>query len=79
MISIKVLGTGCPKCKTTYHNVMEALKQSNLEAQVEKIEDIEEILKYNVMTTPALLVNDVIKAKGRVADVSEIIAFLKAS
>jgi small redox-active disulfide protein 2 len=79
MISIKVLGTGCPKCKSTYNNVMEALKQSNLEAQVEKIEDIEEILKYNVMTTPALLVNDVIKAKGRVADVNEIIAFLKDS
>lgn len=79
MISIKVLGTGCPKCKTTYNNVMEALKQSNLEAQVEKIEDIEEILKYNVMTTPALLVNDVVKTKGRVADVNEIIAFLKTS
>ena len=79
MISIKVLGTGCPKCKSTYHNVMEALSQSGTEAQVEKIEDIEEILKYNVMTTPALLINDVVKTKGRVADVSEIIAFLKAS
>ena len=79
MISIKVLGTGCPKCKSTYHNVMEALKQSGIEAQVEKIEEIEEILKYNVMTTPALLVNDVVKTKGRVADVNEIIAFLKAS
>lgn len=79
MISIKVLGTGCPKCKSTYHNVMEALKQSGMEAQVEKIEDIEEILKYNVMTTPALLINDVVKTKGRVADVNEIIAFLKAS
>jgi small redox-active disulfide protein 2 len=79
MISIKVLGTGCPKCKSTYHNVMTALEQSGMEAHVEKIEEIEEILKYNVMTTPALLVNDVVKTKGRVADVNEIIAFLKAS
>ena len=77
-MNIKVLGTGCPKCKSTYHNVMEALEQTGTEAQVEKIEDIEEILKYNVMTTPALLINDVVKVKGRVADVNEIKAFLKA-
>jgi hypothetical protein len=48
---IKVLGTGCPKCKTTYNNVLEALKQLGLEANVTKIEDIEEMMKYNVLTT----------------------------
>lgn len=72
MKQIKVLGPGCQKCKTTYQNVMEALKQSGLEAQVEKIEDIEEMMKYNVLTTPVLMIDDVIKVKGRVATISEI-------
>ncbi|MBD3750551.1 MAG: thioredoxin family protein, partial [Sphingobacteriales bacterium] len=50
MTQIKVLGTGCPKCKTTNGNVLEALKQINMEAHVEKVEDIEEMMKYNVLT-----------------------------
>lgn len=78
MTTIKVLGPGCPKCKTTYNNVMEALKQSGMEAEVTKIEDIEEMMKYNVLTTPVLMINDEIKVKGRVADISEIKAMLSA-
>ena len=72
MISIKILGTGCSKCKTTYNNVLEALKENGIEANVEKIEDIEEIMKYNVLSTPVLLIDEVMKIKGRVADVREI-------
>jgi small redox-active disulfide protein 2 len=72
MKQIKILGTGCAKCKTTYNKVMEAIKQSGVEAEVLKIEDIEEIMKYNVLSTPAILIDDVLKIKGRVADVSEI-------
>jgi hypothetical protein len=52
--------------------VLEALKQTGIEAKVEKIEDIEEMMKYNVLTTPVLMVDDVIKVKGRVADINEI-------
>jgi small redox-active disulfide protein 2 len=69
---IKVLGPGCPKCKTTYTNAIAAVKESNIEASVEKIEDIEEMMKYNVLTTPVLIIDEVIKVKGRVADVREI-------
>ena len=69
---IKVLGPGCPKCKTTYNNVLEALKQTGVEAQVEKIEDIEEMMKYNVLTTPVLMIDEVAIIKGRVGDVNEI-------
>lgn len=72
MKNIKILGTGCSKCKTTYNNVLEALKQTGIEANVEKIEDIEEIMKYNVLTTPVLMIDEVVKIKGRVADVNEI-------
>ncbi|OMP30479.1 thioredoxin family protein [Mangrovimonas sp. DI 80] len=77
MTRIKVLGPGCAKCKTTYNNVLEALKQTHKEAQVEKVEDIEEMLKYNIMSTPALVIDDEIKIKGRVPLTSEIIELLK--
>ena len=77
MKEIKVLGPGCPKCKTTYNNVLEALKQTNAEANVEKVEDIEEMMKYNVLTTPVLMIDGEMKVKGRVAQVSEIVEYLK--
>lgn len=76
--NIKVLGPGCAKCKTTYNNVLEAIKQLGIEADVTKIEDIEEMMKYNVLTTPVLMVDDVIKVKGRVADINEIKTLLIA-
>lgn len=78
MKQIKVLGTGCSKCKTTYNNVLEALKQTGIEANVEKIEDIEELMKYNVLTTPVLMIDDVAKVKGRIADINEIKQLLTA-
>jgi small redox-active disulfide protein 2 len=71
-IDIKVLGPGCPKCKTTYNNVLEALKQTGIEADVTKIEDIEEMMKYNVLTTPVLMIDGIAKVKGRIADIKEI-------
>lgn len=78
MKKIKVLGPGCAKCKTTYNNVVEALKQSGIEAEVEKIEDIEEMMKFNILTTPVLMIDEVIKVKGRVADINEIKQLLTA-
>jgi small redox-active disulfide protein 2 len=77
MTQIKVLGPGCPKCKTTYSNVLEALKQTNIEANVVKVEDIEEMMKYNVLTTPVLMIDEEIKIKGRIARVGEIVELLK--
>ncbi|MCG9880769.1 MAG: thioredoxin family protein [Bacteroidia bacterium] len=76
MTNIKVLGPGCAKCKTTYNNVLEALKHVGAEATVEKIEDIEEMMKYNVLTTPVLMIDDEVKIKGRVASTAEIIELL---
>jgi small redox-active disulfide protein 2 len=78
MKKIKILGPGCAKCKITYNNALEAIKQSGIEAEVEKVEDIEEMMKYNVLTTPVLLIDEVIKVKGRVADVNEIKQLLMA-
>lgn len=76
--NIKVLGPGCAKCKTTYNNVLEAVKQLGIEADVTKIEDIEEMMKYNVLATPVLMIDEVIKVKGRVADINEIRQILTA-
>lgn len=76
MKHIKVLGPGCQKCLKTYDNVMEALEESGIEANVEKIEDIEEMLKYDILTTPAIVIDDEVKFKGRIASVSEIKEFL---
>ena len=75
---VKVLGPGCAKCKTTYNNVLAAIKQMGIEADVTKIEDIEEMMKYNVLTTPVLIIDDIIKVKGRVADINEIKQLLTA-
>jgi len=77
MKEIKVLGPGCPKCKTTYSNVLEALKQTNIEANVVKVEDIEEMMKYNILSTPVLMIDEQIKIKGRVAQINEIVELLK--
>jgi small redox-active disulfide protein 2 len=77
MTQVKVLGPGCAKCKATYSNVLEALRQSGLSAEVTKVEDIEEMMKYDVLTTPVLVIDEEIKIKGRVAQVNEIIELLK--
>ncbi|MCA0363411.1 MAG: thioredoxin family protein [Bacteroidetes bacterium] len=78
-MNIKVLGPGCPKCKTTYNNVIEAVKQTGIDAEVIKIEDIEEMMKYNVLTTPVLMINEVAKIKGRVAEIKEIKELINAN
>lgn len=75
-INIKILGTGCPKCKQTTAIVQEVISENNIDATIEKVEDIMEIMKYNVMSTPALVINDEIKIKGRVPSKAEITALL---
>ena len=72
MKTIKVLGTGCPKCKVTYNNALEAVKQSEVEAEVIKVEDIMEMMKYDILSTPALVIDEKVRVKGRVADIKEI-------
>ncbi len=76
-ITIKILGTGCPKCKQTTSVVEEVVQENGLEATIEKIEDIMEIMKYNVMSTPALVINEKITIKGRVPTKAEVLELLK--
>lgn len=77
MIEIKILGPGCPKCKVTESQVKRALAELNRDdITVEKVEKIEEIMKYNILSTPALVINGVIKTVGRVPSVDQIKNFI---
>ena len=69
---IEVLGTGCKKCKELEMAALEAVKELNSDYEVVKVEDIQEIANYGVTSTPALVVNGVIKSTGRVLSVEEI-------
>lgn len=77
MKTIKILGTGCPKCKTTEALVKEVVAENNIDAKIEKVEDIMEIMKYNVLTTPVLVIDEKVTIKGRVPSKEEVIELLK--
>lgn len=73
---IKVLGSGCCNCNKLIENVKKAIKELGIEAKVEKVEGIKEIMAYGVMSTPALVVDEKVKAMGRVLTVEEIKKYL---
>jgi len=76
-VKIEVLGTGCPKCKKTYENAAEAIKELGIEAELVKIYDSVEIAKRGVLETPALAIDGEIKVAGRVPSKEEIKEMLK--
>ncbi|NDP23088.1 MAG: thioredoxin family protein [Paludibacter sp.] len=71
-MNIKILGTGCPKCKTLEKLTREVVEQNGIEATITKVEDIMEIMKYGIMSTPALVVDEKVEVKGRVPSLDEI-------
>jgi len=73
---IKILGTGCPKCKTMTGIVQEVVKENHIDASIEKVEDIVQIMEFNVMTTPALVIDGIVTVKGRVPSKEEVLALL---
>ena len=75
---IEVLGTGCKKCQELETAAKEAVKELNSDYEVVKVEDIQEITNYGVTSTPALVINGVIKSTGRVLSVDEIKELIKA-
>ncbi|MBN1672536.1 MAG: TM0996/MTH895 family glutaredoxin-like protein [Kiritimatiellae bacterium] len=76
MRRIQVLGTGCPKCKTLTANAEAAVKTLGVEATVEKVEKLADIMKFGVMMTPALAVDGEVKSAGKVLSAEEIKKFL---
>ena len=75
-MKIEVLGSGCAKCKTLYENTKKALEESGKLAEIAKVEDISSIMKYGVMSTPALVIDGQVKFSGKVASVTEIMGLL---
>ena len=75
-MNIKVLGSGCVKCKKLYANVEVALRESQIEATLEKIEDINQIIDYGVMMTPGLVINEKVVSVGRVISPKDIIKLI---
>ena len=71
-MKIQILGTGCPKCKQVETNAREAVKNLNIEAVIEKITDINQIIDFGVTATPALAVDGDVKFSGRIPSVEEI-------
>lgn len=71
-MEIKVLGPGCARCKTTYNVIEKVIKENNLDVKLTKVDDIMEMVSYNIMTTPAVVVDEVVKMKGQVPTESDV-------
>ena len=75
---IKILGSGCPNCQKLENQTRQAVEElQKKDVQVEHIYDMEKIVKYGVMSTPALVIDEEVRASGRIPDVAEIKEWLK--
>jgi small redox-active disulfide protein 2 len=77
-MTIKILGSGCPKCQILEANAKRAIEDLGLmDVQIEHVREIDKIVEYGVMSTPAIVVDKEVKAAGRIPDVEEIKSWLK--
>ena len=79
MVSIKILGSGCAKCKTLTLRVQEIIARHQIPATVTKVEDIMEIMKYWILSTPGLVINEKIKSVGFVQKDEQILTWINES
>jgi small redox-active disulfide protein 2 len=71
-MEIKILGTGCPKCKTLEKIARDVVEKEQIQATIIKVEDIMAIMSYGIMSTPALVVNEKVEIRGRVPSYEEV-------
>lgn len=79
MISIKVLGPGCSKCRTLEAKVKDVVAKNNIDASISKVEDINEMMSYGIMMTPALVVNEQVKSYGIIPKDDQILKWLNGN
>ena len=72
IMEIKVLGPGCAKCKTTYAVIEKVIKENNLDVTLVKVDDIMEMINYNILSTPAVVIDGEVKIKGYVPSEKEV-------
>lgn len=78
-MKVKVLGTGCPKCKRLYEEAKKAIGETGKDVELEKVESIDDILSYGVMMTPALVVNEQVKSTGKIPGIAEMVQWINAA
>ena len=71
-MEVKVLGPGCAKCKTTFQVIEKVIKENNLDVKLTKVDDIMEMMSYNIMTTPSVVVDGEVRMKGQVPSESDV-------
>jgi small redox-active disulfide protein 2 len=71
-VIIRVLGTGCSKCNKLFKLANQAVRESGVQAQVERVQDLQEILSYDILMTPALVIDGAVKVAGRVPSLDEL-------
>ncbi len=77
MVSVKILGSGCKKCQTLELKVRDIVSRNGIEAVVEKVTDIQEMVNYGIMMTPGLIINEKVKSYGIIPKDDQIINWLK--
>lgn len=77
MVSVKILGTGCKKCLNLENRVRELVALNNIDAAVEKVTDIQEMVNYGIMMTPGLIINEKVKSFGIIPKDDQLISWLK--
>jgi small redox-active disulfide protein 2 len=79
MVSVKILGSGCSKCKTLEQHVRQLVDEHRLPIEVEKITDLQEIMKYGIMTTPGLVVDGIVRSAGSIPKDDQLLAWMKGT
>ena len=79
MLQIKILGSGCPNCKKLEEETRKAVSNLAVEAELEKVTDFQEIMNYDVLSTPGLVINEEVVSSGRIPSQREIISFLTSA
>lgn len=78
-MDVKILGTGCANCKKLYAVVEEALLQTGIQAELSKVEDVQAIMTYGVMSTPALVIDETVVSAGKVPRVAKVSSWLASA
>ena len=77
MLKIKILGVGCSRCRKLESIVRELVTQNNIDADIEKVSDIQEMMKYGIMSTPGLVINEKLKSSGIIPKNDQILNWMK--